>query len=367
MTAIDQALRAKRWPTQHGLARELDVDPRTIRRDLEFMRDQLCAPIAFDRARRGYCYTEPTFRLPSMLVTDGELLALFLAERIMGQFKGTPFEPALRRAIEKLGELLPEHASVRLENVTDFLSVLPKTECAYDPKTFMALVSAITKRRQLEVHYWAASHDETLWRTVDLYGLSLGDEGWYAIGHCHLRKAIRMFAIQRIQSLRETGASFDRPEGFRVEDYQKGSFRAYPGDGDYHVVLRFKPGVARRFAEKKWHASQILDPQDDGSLLARMHLSSLVEVKRWVMWWGTDCEVLEPSELRELVATEVHAMLPRLSASGDAGRALDDRVATSNGRGANQATEAGGRGARCNGAETGNAKRPKGGVRQRRA
>jgi hypothetical protein len=54
MQAIDQALRAQRWPTDKTLATDLEVDPRTIRRDLEFMRDEHHAPIAFDRARRGY-------------------------------------------------------------------------------------------------------------------------------------------------------------------------------------------------------------------------------------------------------------------------------------------------------------------------
>jgi predicted DNA-binding transcriptional regulator YafY len=48
--AIDQALRARKWPTDKTLAKDLEVDPRTIRRDLEFMRDQHHAPIAFDRA-----------------------------------------------------------------------------------------------------------------------------------------------------------------------------------------------------------------------------------------------------------------------------------------------------------------------------
>jgi hypothetical protein len=52
MQAIDQALRARKWPTDKTLARDLEVDPRTIRRDHEFMRDGHHAPIAFDRAEQ---------------------------------------------------------------------------------------------------------------------------------------------------------------------------------------------------------------------------------------------------------------------------------------------------------------------------
>jgi len=113
MKEIDQALRAKQWPTDRSLASDLDVNARTIRRDLEYMRDQLRAPIEFDRGHRGYYFTEPTFRLPTIHLTQGELIALLLAERLP-QFHGTPFGPDLRRTIEKLGDLLPDHVSIRV-------------------------------------------------------------------------------------------------------------------------------------------------------------------------------------------------------------------------------------------------------------
>jgi predicted DNA-binding transcriptional regulator YafY len=227
----------------------------------------------------------------------------------MRQFRGTPFEADLRHAIAKLGDALPKGVSVRLDRIADFLSVLPTTRCEYDLKSFNNLTSAIVCRQRLDLRYGSASRNETTRRRFDPYGLSLVGNGWYAIGHCHLGVDIRMFAIQRVQSLHDTGATFDRPGDFRVEDYLRGSFRAFRGEGDHQVVLRFKPDVARRFAEKKWHASQVLEPQSDGSLIARMRLSSLVEVKRWVMWWGTDCEVVEPAELRALIAGEARAIL----------------------------------------------------------
>src|ERR1700679_3613235 len=106
MKVIDQALRAGRWPTDKSTAAELEADPRTVRRDLEFMRYQLLAPIKSSRAQRGYYYTDKTYHLPFRQVREGELISLFLAERVMQQFRGTPFEPDPRRAI-RLGEMLP--------------------------------------------------------------------------------------------------------------------------------------------------------------------------------------------------------------------------------------------------------------------
>ena len=279
------------------------------------MRNQLNAPIGFDRTRGGYYYTDRTFRLSFPQLSQGELVALFLAERMLRQFRGTPFEPDLRQAIAKLGEMAPDRVSVRLDSVADFLSVLPATESEYNPKLFCALTSATVGRCRLDVRYWAASRNDTTRRRFDPFDMALVDDGWYAIGYCHLRKDIRMFAVQRVLSIRETGETFDRPADFRAQDYLKGSFRALRGDGDYHVVLRFRTDVARRFAEKRWHASQILEHQPDGSLIARIQVSSLVEIKRWVMWWGMECEVLQPRELRELITHELREMVSRDEAS----------------------------------------------------
>ena len=121
----------------------------------------------------------------------------------MHQFRGTPFEPDLRQAIAKLSEMLPDRVSVRLDTVADFLSVLPATESHYDPKVFCAFTSAVVCRRRLDVRYWSASRNENTRRQFDPYDLALVDDGWYALGHCHLRDDIRMFAIQRVLIARD--------------------------------------------------------------------------------------------------------------------------------------------------------------------
>ena len=87
--AIDLAIRSNRFPDDRVLAEELGVDRRTIRRDLAEMRDELRAPVEFNRERRGYWYSEPTYRLPAFVLAEGELISLFLAERMMREFRGT--------------------------------------------------------------------------------------------------------------------------------------------------------------------------------------------------------------------------------------------------------------------------------------
>jgi predicted DNA-binding transcriptional regulator YafY len=223
--------------------------------------------------------------------------------------EGTPFEANLRQAIAKLSTMLPDGVSVRLDAMADLLAVLPAARPYYDPEAFCALSTAVVCRRRVEMVYWTADRNETTRREFDPYDLVLIEDGWFAVGYCHLRKAIRMFAVQRVRSVRDTSATFDRPVDFRLDDYMQGSFRAVRGDGDHEVVLRFTSEVAGRITEKQWHPSQTLEHQPDGSLIVRFRLSSTVEIKRWILGFGASVLVLEPESLRAEIATDLKQLI----------------------------------------------------------
>jgi predicted DNA-binding transcriptional regulator YafY len=88
-----------------------------------------------------------------------------------------------------------------------------------------------------------------------------------------------------------------------------GSFGVYHGDGDVRIKVRFSPAVARYVSESKWHESQKLLPQKDGSLVADFHLSDTEEIKRWIMSFGQHAVVLEPEGLREEVVRELELLV----------------------------------------------------------
>jgi hypothetical protein len=213
--AIDQAIRSGSWPNARTLARRLEVHPRTVQRDITYLRDQLRAPVDFDPIHNGYRYTEPAYRLPYFQLTEGELVALLLAGRLLGQYRGTPFEADLGRAFAKLRALLPETAWVRLDAAADCLSVLPAVRTPLDPAAFATLSGAVVGRRRVEMVYWTASRNATTSRDLDPYHLALVGDDWCVIGHCHRRGEVLVFSIQ------------DQPVPVRDED--TGLHRTRPG------------------------------------------------------------------------------------------------------------------------------------------
>jgi predicted DNA-binding transcriptional regulator YafY len=309
ITIIDQAIRAGDWPNASSLGNQLEVSPRTIQRDLVFLRDQLKAPLAFDPVRNGYCYTQADYQLPFFRLTEGELVALFLADRLLRQYRGTPYEEDLRRAFAKITQFLPDAISINLAAVADSLSVTPTVLAPQNIEVFRILSSAVVTRKRLQLEYWTASRNELNQRRVDPYHLTLIDSDWFLIGYCYFRQSVRMFSAVRVRSVRETGETFDPPGDFRVDHYLGDSFRSVRGEGRYPVALRFTSACAGRIAEKVWHRSQKIERNGDGSLILRLELSDLREIKRWVQFWGSECEVLEPDELPQQVREELRRTL----------------------------------------------------------
>jgi predicted DNA-binding transcriptional regulator YafY len=310
LAALDRMIRSGAHPNARTAAAELEVHPRTIHRDLDFLRDSWGAPLEYCPRQHGYYYRDTDYALPLMRLTEGELLALFLAERAMQHYRDTPYGSDLATAFHKLTARLPEEVTIDLSHLDDAYSFRGPDVRAGDLLLFRRVARAVQDSRCLELVYWTASRDEEVRRVVDPYHLTSVSGEWYLVAYCHLREEVRMFVPSRIRSARETGERFERPADFSIDAYLDGSFRALRGDGKpRRVRLRFTPEAARWVGEKVWHASQQARRRPDGSLELTLRLTSLIEVKRWAMSWGTACEVLEPEELRQDIVRELNETL----------------------------------------------------------
>jgi len=305
LLTLDRKIREGDYPNAVALAADLEVNRRTIYRDLDFLRDSWGAPLEFCAHKNGYFYSNPDYALPLLRISETELLALCLAERLMQQYRGTSIANDLATAFRKLTGHLSEEVTIDLNHLADAVSFRGQAAEGGEVKQFRQLLRAVQQCRQLDLVYWSASRDEVTRRVVDPYHLTstLGD--WYLVAYCHLREEVRMFAPARIRSLKETGKRFERPAEFRIGDYLDASFRTMRGFGEpLRVRLRFRGEAARYVKLREWHPTQRLKERRDGSLEMTLAVSHLLEVRRWVLGYGPECEVLEPAELREQVREE---------------------------------------------------------------
>lgn len=311
MLQIHRAIASGGYPNATRLARDLEVSSKSIQRDLEFMRDRLELPLAYDERRYGYYYTQPVRDFPMLTITEGELFALVVAEKAVQQYRGTNFERPLLSALRKLAQALPDPVSLHLADWDRTISFRTSAEPLLNLETFDTLARATTRHHQLELMYRKPGRTSAERRLVDPYHLANINGEWYLFAYDHLRQDVRTFVPARIQGLRDTGRTFRRPAGFSVDERLRGSFGVHEGEGRYEVVLRFSARVADYIREKRWHPSQVLTDLDGGELELRLRLSSLIEIQRWVLGWGGDVRVIRPSELTAAVTAAARAILRR--------------------------------------------------------
>jgi len=296
IAALDRAVRAGEYPNAVSFAGRVEVDPRTVQRDIEFLRDRFRAPLVFDRRRNGYAYSDPHYRLSFLDLGEDELIALFLAEGVLRQYHGTRYAADLARACRKIAA----GVSADLASSHSFRISAPRPT---DPVVHQALEKAIRDRRRLAILYYSASRDEETRREVDPMHLVNVDGQFYLVAFCHLRQCVRTFVPTRIRSIEATGAAFDPPASFDIDAYLADSFAVLRGDGDeaHRVRLRFTGEAVRYVRERRWHPSQSVEETPDGGLILSLTVGHLREVERFVLSWGHEAEVLEPSSFRSRV------------------------------------------------------------------
>jgi predicted DNA-binding transcriptional regulator YafY len=141
------------------------------------------------------------------------------------------------------------------------------------------------------------------------YHLLFSDHNWYVIGHSSEHGEVRNFKLVRIQSAELLDRTYSVPRSFDLDDYLGNSWRMIPESGrDTRVVVKFGSLVARNVSEVNWHKSQQIQFQPDGSMIFQVTISGLTEIAWWILGYGDQAEVVQPTKLRRLVAQRANNM-----------------------------------------------------------
>jgi predicted DNA-binding transcriptional regulator YafY len=308
MLAIHNQLTGGSHPNCFKLARELEVATKTIHRDIDFMRDQLGLPLAYDRAAHGFYYTEPVTSFPTVQVSHGELVALLIAQKAVEQYRGTTFEKPLQSAFAKLSAGLQGESGIALHELTEAISFRTQGLATTELDAFQTLAEATLKHREVRFSYRSLKKGNSEPREVRPYHLGCLANQWYLIAFDCDRKAVRTFALARLHDVVDTGAIFEKPDEFSVAEMFSGSFSAFQSGKVERVLLRVDAFAARLASERKWHPSQRLTEKKDGSAELQLEVSIAPDLENWILSWGEHAEVLKPKSLRERIAASAKAM-----------------------------------------------------------
>lgn len=300
---IDRRVRSGKKPAPDELARDLEVSRRQIFYDRNRL-IELGAPLECDKG--GWVYRDQCFVLPTSVLSEGELLAFFLAVEI-ARAAAPPFAADLSQTVEKLRLALGEPVSVDLNALAQTTFSLPPS-APVQGQHYYELMRAKAARRRVKMRYYSASSGQTNWRTVHPYNVHYARGEWILVAHDERRHAVRCFNIARIRALETLDARFEIAPDFDATAFADSMLCAEAGDTLYQVVVRFDAYQARYVDERTYHAHQTKNSQPDGGLILRFPASGLAEVARWVMGFGAHAQALEPPELVALVRGHVEKM-----------------------------------------------------------
>jgi predicted DNA-binding transcriptional regulator YafY len=298
------------------LARRLEVHPRTARRYVEILQD-LGIPVAAERGRHGAYRLRPGPKLPPMLFTEDEALALTLGLQAARRLGLAAAAPAVEGALAKVERVLPPAVRERVDAVgaTLVLDVGPRPgpegvpPAAPDPPegaVVATLGEATRAHRRVRLRYRAYAGGTTE-RAFDPYGLVYRSRRWYATGYCHLRHERRLLRLDRIVSAALEEATFDPPPDFDPlrEVQQALASATLPGDWRVEVLLETTLARARRRISP---AAGTLEETPDGVIL-RAGGPTLDGAAAYLAGLGFPFRVLSPAALRDALRRHADRLL----------------------------------------------------------
>ncbi|MFC4017941.1 helix-turn-helix transcriptional regulator [Micromonospora sp. GCM10011542] len=304
--ALLELLQTRHRSTAAELAGRLGVDERTVRRYAATL-VELGIPVTADRGRHGGYRLRPGFKLPPLMLTDDEavavLLGLVVAERLG---LGTE-QPATATALAKIHRVLPAALADRLAAVQEHLGfTLRRAEPEQRPAsgTLLTLAAAARHRRRVTLDY-RSWRGEPSHRDLDPYGLVFHAGRWYVTGHDHRRAEVRTFRLDRIGAVTTGAATFTVPADFDPVAWVTRSLAGVPYTHEIEVLLETDLATARRGVPPS--VAELTDTAD--GVLLRGRAESLAGAARLLAGLGCPFTVRRP----EALCAEVAALAGRLA------------------------------------------------------
>ena len=234
-------------------------------------------------------------------LNNAELVAVFVAQKALGQFKGTPFENPLRSAFEKLTSGLKGKVSVPWLEVDSLISFRNFDVASTDMGVFQTVSEAVQQGKILQFEYKKLNSLAFEMRRVEPYHLACVLNQWYCFAFDPKRRAFRAFVLGRMRNPKVTPEEITAPKPFSIDDYLESSFGVFNAKGSHHIRIQFDAFAAQLVRERSWHPSQKMQDSENGGLELQLRLSSLEEIEPWVLSWGKHAKVLSPVDLQKRI------------------------------------------------------------------
>lgn len=306
---FDDQVRHARYPNAGDLASRFELCRKTAQRDIEFMRDRMRAPLVYAPDRRGYAYADNTYELPGIWLSQEKLGALLISSRLASTIPDRRLKSSLSRLLQQIVSSHAISAPLSLNQLCEKISVKNIEYAKVDNGIFATVVDALFYPKSLLIDYFSPHQNRHTQRTIAPLHLLQYMGSWHLIAHCFLRNALRDFALSRIREIRPAARKRrHRLPPASIKTYIRKNFGLISDETRMQVCLKFSAAILPWVAEQIWHPRQVQTRHADGSLCLTFPVADLREIKREILKFGSQVEVLSPEALRREVKDEIEKM-----------------------------------------------------------
>ncbi len=302
---LHKILISRRTPiSRRELEEKLDTNRSTIKRTIDDMRTYLNAPITYDRARNGYHYdqqhgTHP-YEIPGLWFSPEELYALITTQKLLSDIQPGLLDDSIRAFRQRIESLLKGMGTESRE-LSARVKILQTEARPTDAANFRKLVTALIRRRQINIRYHGRRRNRPTKRTVSPQRLIYYRDNWYLDGWCHLRKALRTFSLDRTEPIAIDEAAAREFSEEQLDEHFTRTFGIYAGPATETAHLIFSSEAAKWVADERWHPQQQGKVLPDGRYELQVPYGNPTELIREILKFGPDVEVVAPPSLRQQV------------------------------------------------------------------
>jgi predicted DNA-binding transcriptional regulator YafY len=290
---------------------ELEVSRATFKRDLEYLRDRMRAPIVYDREEEAYKFDSGVadrelWELPGLWFSAAELQALLTMDRLLGNLEPGVLSEIVGPLRKRLRELL-ESGHHSADDIARRIRIVAIGSRQVEPAHFRALSTALLSRRRLRIRHLRRQTGEVLEREISPQRLVHYRDNWYLDGWCHKRQALRTFGVDAIESAIVSEKPAKEVADEILDRHFASGYGIFAGGDTQDAVLLFAAERARWVSREVWHPKQDGKLQLDGTYLLRFPYAEEPELVMDILKYGAEVQVLAPESLRAAVASKLRA------------------------------------------------------------
>ena len=312
---IEDLLHTRKVVPVEDFLTELEISSATFKRDLEYLRDRLHAPIIWDREAGGYRFEKSSgmekFQLPGLWFNAAEIHALLTMQQLLKNLEPGLLTPHIEPLLGRL-RLLLDSKKTPIDAFEKRIRIQRLNARTYEPAQFLPIVTAVLQRKRLVIEHHNKFRNESLRREVSPQRLNHYQENWYLDAWCHVRNQLRRFGLDAITATwRSEVAALEIPDGELIAALDSG-YGIFSGGAMQWAELAFTGERARWVSKEVWHPEQTCWEAEDGTYHLRLPFADMRELGIDILRHAGEVRVISPPALRDHVKERLKAALTQI-------------------------------------------------------